>query len=449
MKTYSSDKFPYLNKTEALEILSTPARDLKISSDYYKAVFCLEKFPGEDTENALLGLIQIVSNDTSIKIAKRKAIEVLAKLKCEKAIPTIFNCLESSDEYIVENAVLALKDLKPNDPLFHNLIISLLDKPQQNKRVLIQALAQLNITKASKKIKSIINDKNNSISIRGAAISAIRKLENDNQYISELEKILYSDNQNNRQSAIEDVINSGSIELIPSVANSPVSPFFRLRAIDSLWPDNQLKIDNINLLQLLDTLIKDEPKDVNIIHLYNDKYSVDFLINQLYSTDFSKSYLALLNLSKFSQDELWPNLYNCLPRLRRDYGAVYFVVILFRLVPEWDKDKLSTIIEFLNSLIDSNWPDFMKFRPAAILTLINVNSYGCLEYIPKWLDPNRTPYWACRYAALIGIESILLKNKFNNFIDKLYLPQSDVHRFVNQKLNQVINTKENLINRQN
>ncbi len=440
------DTFPCLNKKEALELLSTPVRKLKISSDYYKAVFSLEKFPGEETENALLCLIELESDDPSIQIAKRKSIEILSRFKCKKAIPSISKCLKCVDPYVVENAVIALSDLDPENTEFHDSIITLLDKNNQNKRVLIQVLSKLNIRKSLPKIKSIVKDMSLSPSIRGAAIAAIAKLDNDKRLINELEKSLYSNNQNDRQSAIEDVINSGSFELLPSVAKSPVSPFFKLRAVNYLWPNQQKKINHTKLLSLLDTLIKDEPRDVNIIHKYDNKKNVTFLINEFYNTDFSKSYLALLTLSEFTQEELWPVLYNQLPHLRRDYGAIYFTIILFRIVPKWNEDKVSIIIDFLYSLLDSNWPDFMKFRPAAILTLIHLNSFRCLDFVPKWIDPQRTPYWACRYAALMGIQMMISQNKYNDLIKKLYLPIHDPHRFVNQKLNEVIKIKSILFN---
>ena len=56
----------------------------------------------------------------------------------------------------------------------------------------------------------------------------------------------------------------------------------------------------------------------------------------------------------------------------------------------------------------------MKFRPAAILTLMHLNALGCINYIPKWLDESATPFWASRYAALMGLESYL-KSDFEYF----------------------------------
>ena len=58
MKRSPFDNLPALSKEEALEILSRPYCDLNLSSDYYKAAFHLAKYPGKDTEEALLALLK-------------------------------------------------------------------------------------------------------------------------------------------------------------------------------------------------------------------------------------------------------------------------------------------------------------------------------------------------------------------------------------------------------
>ena len=56
MRQSPFDNLPILTQKEAFAILSTPLAHLDLSSDYYKAVFHLAKFPGKDTEKALLKL---------------------------------------------------------------------------------------------------------------------------------------------------------------------------------------------------------------------------------------------------------------------------------------------------------------------------------------------------------------------------------------------------------
>ena len=93
MTVSSFDNLPQLSKEEALEILSKPLDQLSLTSDYYKAVFHLSKYPGKDTEEALLKLLKTTGEEQALVIARRKAVEALASLGCSDAIPSIGLCL--------------------------------------------------------------------------------------------------------------------------------------------------------------------------------------------------------------------------------------------------------------------------------------------------------------------------------------------------------------------
>ena len=122
------DTLPPLSKNDALKILKTPLNELRLASDYYKAVFHLAKHPSIETEKALISLVKPQSNQQSILIAKRKAIEVLAKFGCANAIPLIGNCLHSSDPYLVENSALALAEIGCNETKIHKNSFRKFDK---------------------------------------------------------------------------------------------------------------------------------------------------------------------------------------------------------------------------------------------------------------------------------------------------------------------------------
>ena len=49
MKAGTFDNLPPLSMSDALGILKKPIKELELSSDYYKAVFHLAKFPGADS----------------------------------------------------------------------------------------------------------------------------------------------------------------------------------------------------------------------------------------------------------------------------------------------------------------------------------------------------------------------------------------------------------------
>ena len=113
------DNLPSLTKAEALSILAKPIEDLTLSSDYYKAVYHLSKYPCLETEKALISLLESNSSEHCIVIARRKAVEVLAKINCVKAILPIGICLQSDDPYLVSNCVWALKELKCDDNILN------------------------------------------------------------------------------------------------------------------------------------------------------------------------------------------------------------------------------------------------------------------------------------------------------------------------------------------
>ena len=97
MQSNPFNNLPKLNKKDAIVILRRPISEVKILADYYKAVFHLANFPCEESEIVLLDFIKYDFETLEYKIAKRKAIEVLANFGCKKAISTIAEFLENDD----------------------------------------------------------------------------------------------------------------------------------------------------------------------------------------------------------------------------------------------------------------------------------------------------------------------------------------------------------------
>ncbi len=427
------DTLPLLSKNDALKILKTPIDKLKLSSDYYKAVFHLYKYPSTETENALLDLIASKSSHQSILIAKRKAIEVLGKMKCKKAIPLIGNNLKSGDPYIVENAAWALQEIGCNDSKLHSLISSFLERPGYNYRVLVQSLGKMGAISELPKIKKLLHQKNLSPSVKGASLAAISMLSDESIDLDSLIKHLDLPNQNDRQSAVQDIIDAKANHLLKNVIRTPISPFFRLRAIDILSSHMDIEYQSIKLIKLIDCLINDHPNNIRLIDSYKFKPDPNFLVNQLFSTDFSICYSALKELIEFDHEEVWKALNLNWCELRKDYGALYFFVTLCRhLDLSCDKNSTNTL-SLIQYCLDSSWPDFMKFKSQAILTSIYINVDFFKSNIIKWLDEEFTPYWACRYSALLGLE-VLLKSE-PQFITQEILAKSiqDSHRLVRMK----------------
>ena len=104
MQSNPFNNLPKINKRDAINILRTPIGEVKLLADYYKAVFHLANFPCKESEMVLLDFISYDSEQLEYKIAKRKAIELLAIFECKNAIPIIaeFPYIQKIDSNILD-----------------------------------------------------------------------------------------------------------------------------------------------------------------------------------------------------------------------------------------------------------------------------------------------------------------------------------------------------------
>ncbi len=427
-----------MSKQEALGILKKPASQLNLASDYYKAVFHLAKYPGEEAENALLKIVESDSNQECIRIARRKAVEVLGRFSCKRAIPSIRKCLRSSDNYLVENAVWALAELECKDLSLIKEVSSLLDTFADNKRVLIQCLSKMDAISELSKIRHILDDPSENSFVRGACIAAIANLSGSKEYILDLKKFLFLDNQNARQCAVQDVIDAQEYSLVESVLKSPVAPSFRLKALNSLWTIDFVQANFLKCISTVDSVISDSPSHLNLLNPYKSEPSDGLLLQELFSTDFNRSYLAIEILKSRKASTLFPLLNGILDRASRDYGAIYFFLLLFNLKDDWPRTSYQSIIEFALNALDSRWPDFIKFKPTAIITLMKFQPDIFLQRLPDYLSQSKTPFWASRYAAVMSLDHFIDGKTLDPEIFELLSNEIDTHLFVNARASFVI-----------
>ena len=396
---------PGLSHHDALAILEQSLDSLDSASDYYMAAAHLVNFPGSKTEDALLRLIENSSSEQAVSLARRKAVEVLGRLGVQRGIASIGRCLISNDHYLVENAAWALLQLNCQDAQLHQVMCQLLNDPSQSRRVLIQALAGLQVCAALPILQSLQDDVNPGV--RGAALSGVAQLSGDGSRLIELEDHLTLPNQMDRQSAIQDLIDCRATCLLPSILKAPVSPVFRLRALRSLWPGQDIEFAGLDLITCLDALMWDRPEDLVLAHCYDTEPTISFLFDEFFGTDFSRCYLALATLKSRQPEELWPvfmkrwqeDAYN-------DYGAHYFFIQLIGSVDDWPSVAFSTIQSLLLEAINSKRPQFGKSKPAACLALNKHCRDEWLQNVQQLLSSDLTANWELRYATLMGLDSV-------------------------------------------
>ena len=394
---------PGLTCDHARHILSLPIDELESQSDFYMAAAQLVNCPGLATEDALQSLLLSPLDDQAVKIAKRKGVEVLARLGSKSSIPSIGQCLWSDDIYLVENAVWALHQLGCNDQHLIQRMIHLLKDESQNQRVLIQALGKLAIEQSFELIQLL--EASDQPGVRGAAIAAVANFTQDKSSLHRIKDHLTLPNQMDRQCAIQDLIDVGAVELLPAIASAPVSPAFRMRACHEILSRPNSSSKNVKALEIIDSILRDDPFAISIVHKYEESPGIEFLVRQLFSTDFSRCYLALQNLLNCSPEALFPVLQQFWEReAHNDYGAHYFFMHLFGLRDDWSVPDLDWMVNLLHQAVLNQRPQFQKSRAAAIQALHQLKPKLFFELGSQLIRGSIPSSWDCRYATVICME---------------------------------------------
>ncbi|WP_269612259.1 HEAT repeat domain-containing protein [Prochlorococcus marinus] len=432
MQSNPFNNLPKINKIDAINILRRPISEVKLLADYYKAVFHLANFPCEESEMVLLDFIKYDCEKLEYKIAKRKAIEVLANYGCKKAIQTIAEFLENDDDYLVETVIWSLGKLKCDDINIINKICSKLYNQFNNKRVVIQTLTNLGVRKEIDMIRSLSRDKKSSNRVKGASFAALIKLAGEEDKLGELKKFLRLSNQNDRHCAVQDIINAGHLSVLPVLIKAPISPSFKLQAIDSLWSNELLFCENIKLFNCIDSVVVDDPNKIDTLEVNNFNNELSFFVEQLFHTDFNRCYHSIKELLKFPLENVLYYLNNNWDRARSDYGAIYFFISVYKLLLDQQLyDEL--LLDKVDFVLSDTWPNYMKFKSSAIQILGCLNENKFYNNINQFSDESKTPYWKNRYTALFVLQN--KQNQMKKDLAKLFL--NDSHRFVRLKAKEI------------
>lgn len=387
-----------LTEDQAIALLKTPTEQLAAPTEHYVAVSHLINFPTERSINALIEVVQNPGSDLYDRITRRKALESLGRLQVKDALPLIRSCLKDEDCYTVENAVWAIGEIDTDDPDILEEIAQLLDKPNQSYRTIIQTLAKLNYQPAAGRIKKFLAA--DDPSIKSAALSNLCRLTGDYSQISEVVAFLQHQSVNARRGSIQDLIDANYYDAIPQISRCPVSIVFRLRGI-RLLADAGLaegKVSFTSVEPYLDRVIRDRPDELDLVHEYDQKPSLDFAINELYHTDFGRCYLASKTLLELYRDEAPDALLNAWEKeAHNDYGAHYHVIKLYgwlRYAPAYD-----LLVEALGNTM----PQFQKSRAAAAIALGNLGDTRAISLLKDALN---TQIFDLKYASLLALQDL-------------------------------------------
>ncbi|NJL66477.1 MAG: HEAT repeat domain-containing protein [Microcoleus sp. SM1_3_4] len=388
-----------LTEDQAIALLQTPTEQLAAPTEHYVAVAHLINFPTERSINALIEVVQnSTTDDMYDRITRRKALESLGRLQAKVALPVIRGCLGDEDCYTVENAVWAIGEIGTEDREILEEIAQLLEQPDRSYRTIIQTLAKLNYQPATDRIKKFVTADDEPIC--SAAISAICRLTGDSSQISQVVAFLQHQSVNARRACIQDLIDANYYDAIPQIARCPVSLVFRLRGIRLLANAGMAagKISFAAVEPHLDSVIRDRPQDLDLVHEYDLKPTLDFVINELYHTDFGRCYLASKTLLEVYPEEAPDAILKTWEKeAHNDYGAHYHAIKLLGWL-KYDR-AYDLFVEALHNIS----PQFQKSRAAAAIALGNLGGDRAISVLKEALN---SQIFDLKYASLLALEQL-------------------------------------------
>jgi bilin biosynthesis protein len=388
-----------LTEEQAIAIIDTPLEQLEDASDKYIAVSHLINYPTEQSIAALVRAIETSNPDElDHRIVRRKAVESLGRLQAESALPVIRQCLKDDDIYTVENTVWAIGEIGTKDPDILEEVAQLLDKPGQIYRVIIHTLANADYQPSLERVNKFTQADDEPT--RSAAIATVCRFSGDYSQITEVMALLQSSSVNARRGCIQDLIDARYYKAIPEIARCPVSLVFRLRGLrmllDAGVPSGEITFTEIQ--PYLEKVLYDHPNDLDLVHEYDATPVLDFVINELYETDFGRCYLATKTLLDIYPQEAPQALLTTYgDKAYNDYGAHYHVMKLFGWL------KYAPAYDLLIENLHNREPQFQKSRAACAIAL---GELGDSRAIPEIKICLNTPIWDLKYACLLALDRL-------------------------------------------
>jgi bilin biosynthesis protein len=385
-----------LTQEQAIALLDTPQDQIGEDDSRYIAASHLANFPTEQSIQALMRAVQQTAPTLENRIVRRKSVETLGRLQAVQALPAIRACLSDDDCYTVENAVWAIGEIGTQDSAILEEVAQLLDKPGQTYRVIIHTLTKLNYQPALERIRRFTD--NPDLPTASAAITSVCRFTRDDSQMGKVVAMLQHSNVLARRLSIQDLIDARYYDAIPNIARCPVSLVFRLRGIRML-AEAGISAGVITFERIqpdLEQTLRDRPHDLDLVHAYDRPPALEFLIRELYETDFGRCYLATKTILDRYADAAPAALFaTYAEQANNDYGAHFHVMKLFGWL------KHAPAYDLLVEALHNKQPQFQKSRAAAAIAL---GELGDARAIPELKACLETKIWDLKYAALMALE---------------------------------------------
>jgi bilin biosynthesis protein len=388
-----------LTEAEAIALLDTPQAQIDEQTDSrYIAASHLVNCPTEAAIAALMRAVQAPDPSLENRIVRRKAVETLGRLQAHQSLSVLHACLSDEDCYTVENAAWAIAEIGTQDSAILADIAQVLDRSGQSYRAIIHALAKLGCQPALERICRFVD--HSDPMIMSAAITAICRLTGDPSPMHQVVDLLQHPSVFARRLSIQDLVDAHYYAAIPQIARCPVSLVFRLRGIRLLAevgiPSGTLTFADIQAD--LERTLRDHPVDLDLVHTYDQLPSLEFLIRELYETDFGRCYLAAQTLlNHYAEVAPAALLTTYLEEAHNDYGAHFHAVKVLGWL------KYAPAYDLFIEALQNREPQFQKSRAAAAIAL---GELGDRRAIPALHASLETAIWDLKYAALLALEQL-------------------------------------------
>ena len=387
-----------LTEEQSITLLDTSPEQAADESERYIAASQLANYQSAASIEALIRAVKTTYDSLDNRITRRKAVESLGKLKAKQGLNVIRGCFGDADRYTVEAAVWAVGEIGTNCAEILDEIAQLLARPDQTYRVIIHTLVKLDATAAADRVHPFMTHGDEPTA--SAAIAAVCRFTKDTSHIDRVLSFLQSDSVTTRRACLEDLINARYYPAIPAIARCPISLMFRLRAVRTL-AEIGMATGEVTLeqeLPVLDQILLYHPQELDLVHTYDQPPTLEFLIRELYQTDFGRTYLAIQTLIEQSPEAAPAALFDTYKsEAHNDYGAHYHVMKLMGWLnhqPAYD-----LLIETLNNTA----PQFMKSRAAAALSL---GYLGDSRAVAPLQTSAHSRIWMLQYASLMALEKL-------------------------------------------
>ncbi len=383
--------FESMSEASAIEYLNAKIIELDNPGLKYIAATRLGACTSIVSFNTLLEIARTPKENLYEKIARRKAIEALGRRKNKEAIPFLIAALKDHDEPTVVNAADAITRINTSlTDLQQQELLLALNGPDNQKRAVIQAFTRLNLSDPNEVINQLKSEVNPLVS--GAAVAYSCRCQNDNSQLHLLIKQLQDENVGRRRAAVIDIGDAGVTSYLGDLVMCPVSMPLKAKSAFQLFSDVDLHSIPLYQVELLEKLLIDDPRELNLLPTWQVSLESDAIKVQLKHRDEGRQYAAvkaLLCLDPKSQVELINELHT---NHGSDYGIHYFITNCIGFLGLNDKSNLVT-----DSLFEEA-PQYAKSRIAAAWSCLKLSLIEHKEFITTLGDSTRWEplRWTCK-----------------------------------------------------